>query len=147
MTLQTRVFRYETELEWQGARRAEVRAPGRPALHVTPPEGFPGSDIGHWNPENLFMAALQSCTMLSFLAHCAHNGVEVISYHSTAAGELTRRDDNLRYAFREIGMIVSVTVAGGHHGLAQSLTAKAERDCFISASTNAEIEVAWRINE
>jgi len=147
MTLQTKVFRYETELEWRGARRAEVRAPGRPALSVTPPEGFPGSDPAEWNPEHLFMAALQSCTMLSFLAHCAHNGVEVVSYRSSAAGELARREDDLRYCFRRVGMIVTVEVSGGHAGLAQSLTGKAERDCFITASTTAEIEVAWRISE
>ena len=44
-------------------------------------------------------------------------------------------------------MIVTATVAGGHAHLAQGLTAKAERDCFISASTTATVETVWRISE
>jgi hypothetical protein len=44
-------------------------------------------------------------------------------------------------------MVVRVTVAGGHAPLAQRLTWKAERDCFITASTTADVEVAWRIVE
>jgi organic hydroperoxide reductase OsmC/OhrA len=147
VTPDSKTFRYQTELEWKGGRRSEVRAPGRPALVVTPPEEFPGAESGQWNPEHLFVASLQSCTMISFLAHCSHNGVEVVTYRSEAVGELARRDDDRRYAFRSVGMIVSVTVAGGHAPLAQQLTWKAERDCFISASTTAAVEVAWRIVE
>jgi organic hydroperoxide reductase OsmC/OhrA len=44
-------------------------------------------------------------------------------------------------------MIVTVQVAGGHVPLAQTLTDKARRDCFISASTTAEIDTAWRITD
>jgi organic hydroperoxide reductase OsmC/OhrA len=46
-----------------------------------------------------------------------------------------------------VTMVVTAVVAGGHSGLARTLTGKAERDCFISASTNAELETAWRIVE
>ena len=147
MPRQSRIFSYETELEWTGGRRCEVRAAGRPPVVVAPPETFPGAEPSEWSPEHLFMAALQSCTMLSFLAHCAHNGVEVVSYRSQAAGDLGRREEDRRYAFRRIAMIVTATVAGGHAQLAQSLTGKAERDCFISASTTATVETAWRISE
>jgi organic hydroperoxide reductase OsmC/OhrA len=147
MALESKTFEYETTLEWQGGRRSEVRTNGRPPLTVTPPDGFPGAEPSEWNPEHLFLAALQSCTMLSFLAHCAHNGVEVVEYRSQAAGELARREDDRRYAFRRVAMIVNARVAGGHAPLAQTLTDKAQRDCFISASTTADIDVAWRIIE
>lgn len=147
MALGSKVFQYQTELEWVGGRECRVGAPGRPDLTVTPPEDFPGANAMHWSPEHLFTASLQSCTMLSFLAHCAHNGVEVVSYQSEAAGELARREEDRRYAFRRVAMIVTATVAGGHAHLAQGLTAKAERDCFISASTTATVETAWRIGE
>jgi len=100
MPLGSKVFQYETELEWVGGRECRVGAPGRPDLTVTPPEDFPGASAVHWSPEHLFTASLQSCTMLSFLAHCAHNGVEVVSYQSEAAGELARREEDRRYAFR-----------------------------------------------
>jgi organic hydroperoxide reductase OsmC/OhrA len=147
MTLQSKVFTYATELEWQGDRTSVVRAGERPPITVTPPEDFPSGDPTQWSPEHLFLGSLQSCTMLSFMAHCAHSGVEVVSYRAQTSGELARREEDRRYAFRRVTMIVNAQVAGGHVELAQSLTGKAERDCFISASTTAEIETAWRIGE
>ena len=52
--------------------------------------------------------------MLSFLAHCAHNGVEVVSYRAEATGQLARREDDRRYAFSRVTMVVTAVVAGGH---------------------------------
>jgi organic hydroperoxide reductase OsmC/OhrA len=147
MALESKTFSYHTELEWEGGRRCHVTAAGRPPITVVPPRDFPGGEDAQWSPEHLFLASLQSCTMLSFLAHCAHNGVEVVEYRSEASGDLARRESDRRYAFRAVGLIVTVVVAGGHAPLAQGLTDKAQRDCFISASTTAEIHTAWRITE
>jgi len=147
MPLGSKTFSYATQLQWEGGRTSTARAGDRPPITVVPPEDFPSGHAADWSPEHLFLAALQSCTMLSFLAHCAHNGVEVISYRAETSGDLARREEDRRYAFRRVVMVVTAQVAGGHVPLAQSLTGKAERDCFISASTNAEIEVAWRISE
>jgi organic hydroperoxide reductase OsmC/OhrA len=147
MPLESRTFSYHTELEWDGGRRCHVVAGDRPPITVVPPRDFPGGEDVQWSPEHLFLASLQSCTMLSFLAHCSHNGVEVVRYRSQASGDLARRESDLRYAFRSVGLIVTVVVAGGHAPLAQGLTDKAQRDCFISASTTAEIHTAWRITE
>jgi organic hydroperoxide reductase OsmC/OhrA len=44
-------------------------------------------------------------------------------------------------------MVVLARMAGGHAGPARELTPKAERDCFISASTTADVVVDWRIIE
>jgi len=147
MALESRTFRYDTELTWRGGRSCEVTAGQRPAVRVVPPAEFPGGEDADWSPEHLFLASLQSCTMLSFLAHCAHNGVEVVDYRSQASGDLSRREEDRRYAFQRIALIINVVVAGGHAPLAQSLTDKAHRDCFITASTTAEVEAAWRITE
>jgi organic hydroperoxide reductase OsmC/OhrA len=84
--------------------------------------------------------------MLSFVAHCAHNGLELVTYRSQATGSLSRNEDR-RYAFRTVEMVVYVRMAGGHAASARELTPKAERDCFISASTTAEISTDWRIIE
>jgi organic hydroperoxide reductase OsmC/OhrA len=147
MALESRTFTYQAELEWDGGRRSHVSAGDRPEVIVAPPSEFPGGESDQWSPEHLFLASLQSCTMLSFLAHCAHNGVEVVSYRSHATGELARRDQDRRYAFRRVLLVVAASVAGGHAALARGLTDKAQRDCFISASTTAEVDTDWRISE
>jgi organic hydroperoxide reductase OsmC/OhrA len=147
MALQSKIFRYDAELEWSGGRTGVSSAGSRPPLPAAPPADFPGGDDAAWSPEHLYLAALQSCTLLSFLAHCAHNGVEVVGYRAHTAGELSRREDDHRYAFTSVRMTVLCTVAGGHAAAARDLTAKAERDCFVSASTTAAVEVDWRIVE
>ena len=147
MTLDSKTFTYHAEMEWQGGRLGRATADGRPPVIVAPPRDFPGGDVSQWSPEHLFLASIQSCTMLSFLAHCSHNGVEVTGYRSQADGEIARREADQRYAFRRVTMIVTAGVAGGHVELARGLTAKAERDCFISASTTADVQTAWRIAE
>ena len=38
-------------------------------------------------------------------------------------------------------------MAGGHAASARELTAKAERDCFISASLAADVRTDWRVIE
>ena len=146
MALDARIFTYEAELEWRGGRHAEVSSGARPSLAVMPPPEFPAGDESSWSPEHLFLASIQSCTMLSFLDHCAHNGLEPVSYRSQVTGSLSRNEDR-RYAFQTVAMVVYVRMAGGHAAAARDLTPKAERDCFISASTTAEISTDWRIIE
>ncbi len=145
--VEARELTYSARLTWQGGRRAEASSDGRPVIVLTPPSDFPGGTESDWSPEHLFLASLGSCTMLSFIAHCAHNGIELVSYDARAEGRLARREDDRRYAFQTVRMTVMARVAGGHAAAARELTGKAERDCFISASTTADVHTDWRIIE
>lgn len=144
--VEARELTYSARLTWQGGRRAEASSDGRPVIVLTPPSDFPGGTESDWSPEHLFLASLQSCTMLSFVAHCAHNGLEMVSYRSAATGSLARNAER-RYAFQTVSMVVFVRMAGGHATAARDLTEKAQRDCFISASTTADVSTDWRIIE
>jgi organic hydroperoxide reductase OsmC/OhrA len=145
--METKVFTYAADLEWIGDRRSVVRAGGRPEIVVAPPVDFPSGKAGEWSPEHLFLGSLQSCTMLSFVAHCAHRGLEIVSYESHAEGTLQRREEDHRYAFTAVDQTVQVKMAGGHATAARAITDRAERDCFISASTTAEVRTDWRVLE
>ncbi len=145
--MESKVFTYSADLRWDGSRRASVHAGDRPELIVVPPSEFPSGDGANWSPEHLFLASLQSCTMLSYIAHCAHHGLEIVSYESRAEGMLERRESDRRYAFTSVNLTVHTRMAGGHAAAARGLTAKAERDCFISASTTADVHTDWRIVE
>jgi organic hydroperoxide reductase OsmC/OhrA len=147
MAMRSKVFTYQAELHWQGGRTASVASGERPELPVSPPPDFPGGQGDRWSPEHLFLGALESCTMLSFLAHCDHNDLGVEAYSAAATGSLERRAEDRRYAFTRVDVVVSVRMAPGHAHAARALTGKAERDCFITASTTAHIETDWRIIE
>ena len=147
MALTAKVFTYQADVAWESDRLGSAAAEGRPQLPVAPPPDFPGGDETRWSPEHLFLASLQSCTMLSALAHCAHNGIEVQSYRSTGHGEIARRENDGRYAFQRVMLTVSMRVAPGQAARARALARKFSRDCFITASTRAEVEHDWRIIE
>lgn len=147
MAMRSKVFTYHADLHWQGGRTAAVSSGARPELPVSPPEDFPGGEPDRWSPEHLYLAALQSCTMLSFLAHCAHNDLDVQEYSASTSGSVERREADHRYAFSHVEMEVRARMAPGQAGAAEALTAKAERDCFITASTTAAVDHDWTITE
>jgi organic hydroperoxide reductase OsmC/OhrA len=139
------VFTYQADVVWEGDRRCTAIAGDRPTLTVGPPGDFPGGGDADWSPEHLFLASVQSCTMLSFLAHCAHRAIGVRAYRSSAHGEVSRGEDGGRYAFQRVMMSVMARVEDGRVDDARALTDRAERDCFISASITAEVDTDWRI--
>ncbi len=106
MAMRSKVFTYQAELQWQGGRTATVASGDRPELTIAPPPDFPAGESGRWSPEHLFLAALQSCTMLSFLAHCEHNDLEVTEYSASASGSIERRGEDHRYAFTHVAVVV-----------------------------------------
>jgi organic hydroperoxide reductase OsmC/OhrA len=145
MAMRSKVFTYRAALHWEGGHRAVVSSGERPTLPVSPPEDFPGGEADRWSPEHLYLAALQSCTMLSFLAHCSHHDLVVQEYSASTSGSIERRVEDHRYAFTHLEMVVTARMAPGQAEAARALTGKAERDCFITASTTAAVDHDWRI--
>ena len=140
-------FQYEVSLGWDGRRSSTLSTPGRPPIQSGPPADFPDGEAERWSPEHLLLAGLASCTMISFLAHAEHKGVEVTGYASEIDGTVMRRVEDGRYAFVHIHQRPCVTVAAGQAEQARELIGKAERDCFISASVTAEVQNDWEIAE
>ncbi len=140
-------FQYEVGVAWDGRRASSLSADGRPVIRSGPPADFPMGEPERWSPEHLFLGGLASCTMISFLAHAEHKGVDVISYASETGGSVMRRIEDGRYAFVHVHQRPSIVVGAGQAEQARELIGKAERDCFISASTTAEIQNDWDISE
>jgi organic hydroperoxide reductase OsmC/OhrA len=145
--LSTKTFTYGVSLHREAGRRAIVQAESRSQIRVAPPGDFPDGDDTRWSPEHLFLASLSSCTMLSFLAHADHADVDVEEYTSAIEGTIMRRAEDGRYAFVFVRLRPRVVVGRGQRAAARAIVGKAERDCFVSASTTAEIAVDWEIAE
>jgi organic hydroperoxide reductase OsmC/OhrA len=140
-------FQYDVEVAWDGRRASTLRTTGRPSILSGPPADFPMGEDDRWSPEHLFLGSLASSTMISFLAHAEHKGVDVLEYGSEIGGTVMRRVEDGRYAFVHVHQRPRVVVAAGQAEQARELIGKAERDCFISASTSAEIQNDWDISE
>jgi organic hydroperoxide reductase OsmC/OhrA len=143
----SKTFIYGVSLRREAGRHARVESEGRVAIEVGPPGDFPGGDHARWSPEHLFLSALSSCMMLSFLAHADHADVDVEEYTSAIEGTVRRRADDNRYAFTAIQVRPRIVVGRGQLETVRGFLAKAERDCFISASTTAKIDVEWELAE
>ena len=60
-------FTYRTDLAWTSGRSGLLSAEGKPDLQVSSPPEFKG-EPGRWTPEDLFVSAVNVCTMTTFAA-------------------------------------------------------------------------------
>lgn len=108
---------------------------GKPDLLASSDKPFRG-DPARWNPEDLLLAALSECHLLSYLHACVTAGVVVTHYRDEASGVM-REDGRGGGAFSEVTLRPQVSVADesmleaarqAHHA--------ANQWCFIANSVN-----------
>ncbi len=114
----------------------QVSAAGVPTFDAAPPPQF-GGPGDQWSPEDLLMASLSSCMVLSFRAIAGMNKLDWSDLQVVADGELDKVERYMKFTS------VSVTaklVIGAEEDLekAEKLLHKAEASCFISNSLNCE---------
>jgi len=137
---------FAVSLEWTGNRgngTSDYRAYGRD--HVVRAEGkheirgssdrvFHG-DADRWNPEEMLIAALSQCHLLSYLHVAASTGIVVTDYTDAATGIMEQTADGGGH-FTAVTLRPVVTISAGDLELAQSLHHEASLKCFIANSMN-----------
>ncbi|MGB3373570.1 MAG: OsmC family protein [Microbacterium sp.] len=117
------------------ARDVTIAVDGKPELLASADKPFRG-DPTRWNPEDLLLAALSECHLLSYLHACATVGVVVISYRDEATGTM-REDGRGGGAFAEVVLRPRVTVADAAMLEAAERAHEQAHDwCFIANSVN-----------
>ncbi|GLU46736.1 peroxiredoxin [Nocardiopsis ansamitocini] len=151
MGIRPKEHHYEVRVRWTGntgsgtasyrgyERSHEVEAQGKPVLLGSADPSFRG-DESCWNPEELLVAALAQCHMLSYFAVAAMAGVNVLDYRDSAtavmvtnpggSGQFTRVTLHPQVLVAEESMIETAT----------SLHVKAGELCFIARSVNFPVE-------
>ena len=89
---------------------------------------------GRWNPEQLLLAALAECHMLSYLHVAVKHGIVVTAYEDDAVGTMTQVGEGGH--FTSVTLRPVVTIAAGDPDTAQRIHADASALCFIAASVN-----------
>ncbi len=139
---------YKIALHWTGNRGAgtsDYRAYGRDheltgALKASAVAGssdphFRG-DATRYNPEDLLVASLSACHMLSYLHLCAINHVVVTAYDDDAIGSMAENRDGSGQ-FIEVILRPRVTITQeSDSAKAMALHEDAGRICFIARSVN-----------
>ena len=135
-------YQYQLSLEWTGQRTGELTAEGLMPLQVAPPPEFKGPG-GKWTPEHLLVAATASCLMTTFLAIAEISKLAVLSLRMECRGRLEKLPEE-GYRFTEIALVPEIGVAPEDEERAGKLLEKAERNCFISKSLRAAVQVEPR---
>ena len=137
---------YETVVTWSGnrgrgtsgyrdyGRENEVTAAGPAPIAGSADPTFRG-DAARWNPEQLLVAALSQCHMLSYLHVCAMAGIVVTGYTDRARGAMATSGIGGR--FTEVALSPAVTVTAPEMvAEAIRLHDDAHHACFIANSVN-----------
>ena len=143
--------RYELTVRWTGnsgsgtasyrgySRDHDILIPGLPVLKGSADPTFHG-DRERYNPEQLLLAALAQCHMLSFLHVAVKHGVVVTDYRDEAFGLMTLNRDGSGQ-FERVTLRPHVTVADASQvELAGQLHHEANQLCFIARSVNFPVE-------
>lgn len=140
---------FTARLEWSGAsagstanynsykRSHQVHFPGRASIEMSAAPQYLG-DGDRLNPEELFVAAISSCQMLTYLALAARAGIEVLAYADESEGTLAMQEWKMRMT-RVILKPEIVVAEGTDPKKALDLFKKAHENCFIANSATTEV--------
>jgi organic hydroperoxide reductase OsmC/OhrA len=108
---------------------------GKPDVLASADRPFRG-DPERWNPEDMLLAALSECHLLSYLYACVTAEVVVVSYEDEATGTMVE-DGAGSGRFTEVMLHPRVVVADASMiEAAQAAHARAHDLCFIANSMN-----------
>jgi organic hydroperoxide reductase OsmC/OhrA len=123
---------------WRDGRGHRILVEGKPDLPGTADPTFRGDPDIH-NPEDLFLAAISACHMLTYLALCARQGVRVLAYEDHARGRMVT-DERGGGKFEEVELRPRVTIdAEDRTALATRLHETAHELCFIANSCSVPL--------
>jgi organic hydroperoxide reductase OsmC/OhrA len=111
-----------------------VTAAGKHPIDGSADRTFRGN-ADRWNPEELLLAALSQCHLMSYLHVAASHGIVVTAYTDSAVGVMEQTHDGGGH-FTSATLRPVVTIEGDDVELAASLHEEASRKCFIAASVN-----------
>ena len=131
---------YSTDIIWTGERHGDLSAPVLPTLQVDAPPEFRGHE-GVWTPEHLFVGAINSCFMTTFLAIAENSKLEFVDFDSKATGKLEKQED--------VGLMITVVTLrpkltinnARDEERAFRILQKAEQHCLIANSVKTQIRL------
>jgi len=130
---------YDIQLQWKADRMGVVSSTALPtSIEVATPPDFPKGIPGIWSPEHLFVAAVSSCLMTTFLAVAENSKFEYLEFSCDAKGVVDRKDGKFRVT--EITLNPTVVIDNAEaESKAIRIMEMSEKACLISNSITSEI--------
>ena len=134
---------YKVKVNGSPEHNLNVFAENLPALEVAPPQAFDGPG-DQWSPEELLMASVANCLVLSFRAIAKASRLEWLSIECESQGELDTVDRKIQ--FTKISTKARLVISSAEYkNKAEKLLNKAEQTCIISNSLSVESHLECEI--
>jgi organic hydroperoxide reductase OsmC/OhrA len=136
-------FRVQTQWSsndvFSNAKTHSVSIENKQNLIVSAAKVFKGDET-KYNPEDLFLSALSSCHMMSYMYLCEKHHITLVDYSDQTVGTLVVKADGSG-SFTEITINPTVTILESDKlDLALRLHTEANRLCFIANSCSVPIQ-------
>ena len=136
-------WRYTNAVTWRGEKEGVLTSEGKTDLEVATPSEF-GGPQGIWAPEDLLVAAVNSCIMTTFLYFVDKFSVDFLSYNSEVEGEVHFQEGKLVFSSITVRPVISVKGTSAREDALQAIR-KSEKYCLISCSLKLKVEVVPEI--
>jgi len=126
----------------------KVSSVGMPDLITGPPKEFGGTGE-EWSPEDLLVASVVDCYILSFKAVAKASRLDWISIECNAVGTLDKVDRLPQFTAFKINAKLVIPAGADEKVLAKAerLLEKAEAICLITNSLKADSELTFEIEQ
>jgi organic hydroperoxide reductase OsmC/OhrA len=139
------MYTYEVNLEWDTDRKGTVSSPVLPvSIEVATPPEFPKGIPDIWSPEHLFVAAVNSCLMTTFLAVAENSKFTFQHFSCNAVGKLEKVDGKMMIS--TITLYPEVVIDDPEQEeRAIRILGMSEKACLISNSVSSKVEMEPRV--
>jgi len=130
---------YDVSVQWTDNRKGTMTSEVlETQIEVATPPQFPKGIEGVWSPEHLFVAAINSCLMTTFLSIAENSKLAFSSFNSKAVGKLEQVEG--KYLMSEVVLMPVVIIANEiDKEKTIRLLHKSEAACLISNSARSKI--------
>ena len=137
---------YEVNVQWKEGRIGELSSPilEKTIECATPPE-FPNGVPNIWSPEHLFVAAINSCYMATYLAIASNFKVELEDFSCRTVAKLEMVDG--KYLITQAELFPKIKLKDSNHAeKAQRIADKSKAGCLVTNSMKTEILMTTKIS-
>jgi peroxiredoxin-like protein len=130
---------YQVDLTFIENRKGTLSSPVlTQSVEVATPPEFPKGMPGIWSPEHLFVAAISSCLMTTFLAVSENSKLPFISFNCEAIGKLDKVDG--KFMITEVTLKPTLVIEqADQYDRAKRILEMSEKACLISNSVKSTI--------
>ena len=127
-------YYFEVQLHWQKGHRGIMTAPDvKDTIKVATPPEFAGGVPDMWSPEHLFLSALSSSFMTTYLALADKNQLTISHYECNVIGQIALVEGHLE--FISINLFPKIYVAAADEMVkANEVLMKAYKHCIVANS-------------